>query len=213
MKETKDYSVKEVAGILNLEVDTIYQYILRGKIKSMKGKNGRHRISEKNLELYKQEEAKFIEEIKDHYSTEELEMIGLHKELVIGGTLESKKVRGRYYVHFEEVKRFFKLFQRKTELPSKKCRKKFTVCNKCGIHCRPSVEIIRICNIYRFTGLSVKICYKDRLWLFPSMGALELMSMGICYKDNLTITAEGFGADQCIKSLSRAFKNGFGIRY
>ena len=100
--------LKETAPRINLEEATLRQYVKRGKISSLKDERGRHMFTEKEIIRFKDNRKRLAEEIKDHFSLEELEIMGISKSLVIDGVIESKIVERKYYVHFKELKRYLK---------------------------------------------------------------------------------------------------------
>ena len=211
LKEEETLSVKEVAPNLNLAESTIRKYVSRGKILATKDKRGRCMFTMEEINRYKDKKNLFLEAIKDHFSIQELEGMNLPRSLVIDGVIESKMVEGKYYVHFKELKRYLKTVEPCSTLPSKVCKKKLKVTNRGGLHCRPSAKIIQICNEYLHKGLSVKISHKNKDWLFPSMGILELLELSVHYLETITVHIEGDEALFCMKDLTKAFKNGFDV--
>ena len=139
-------------------------------------------------------------------------MLGIPKELVISGELESKIVEGKYYVHYNEAKRYLKTKQRPM-LASMTCEETLTVSNRGGLHCRPIAKIIEIGFTHLKKGLFLKISYKGDDWLFPSMGTAELLSLCVYLGEDVLVHTEGPGAIFCMRDLTKAFKGGFYVKY
>ena len=209
----KLFFLKETAPRINLEEATLRQYVKRGKISSLKDKRGRHMFTEKEIIRFKDNRKRLAEEIKDHFSLEELEIMGISKSLVIDGVIESKIVERKYYVHFKELKRYLKTINKCSTLTSQVCEKDLQVFNRGGLHCRPSAKIIKICNEHVDKGLAVKISYKNKAWLFPSMGIFELTELCVYRLETVRVRIEGGGAIFCMRDLEEAFKKEFDIKY
>lgn len=205
-------TVEQAAEELTLEPDTVYKYIKRGKLKSTKVDNERIMIDQKEVERLLDEKKLQEEEIKDHFSLKELEMMGISRDLVIKGDIDSKIVERKHYVHFEEAKRHLKT-QNCQKLTSMECEETLIVINRGGLHFRPIAKIIEIGTNHLNKGLSLRISYKSDSWLFPSKGTLELLSLGVYRGESVLVHTEGPGAIFCMRDIRTAFKKGFYVKY
>ena len=139
-------------------------------------------------------------------------MLGIPKEIVISGEIESKIVEGKYYVHYKEAKRYLKEKPR-LNLISTQCEQTIIVRNRGGLHFRPIAKIIETGESYLKMGLALKITYNGKDWLFPSMGTAELLSLCVHRGESVLVYTEGPGAMLCMSDLTKAFKEGFCVKY
>jgi len=204
--------IEEASKELSLEKDTIRKYINRGKIRSIKDEKGRHMITKKEVERYKNEKIFIEEETRDYFSIKQLEMLGIPKEIVIGGEIESKTVKEKYYVHYKEAKRYLKA-KACPRLRSTECKETLKVINRGGLHFRPSAKIIEIGNNYLNKGIALEIFHKEQSWLFPSMGILELLSLEVHRGESIIVQVKGPGAMLCMGDIAKAFKENFDVEY
>lgn len=205
---------KEAGELLGLKTDTVYQYIRRGKIKATKASNGRHKISEaeiKKIHKEKTHKEKFCEE---YFCIQQLEDLGINKKYILEGFLEAKKVDGKYYCHFLEVKRFL-VEKRKIDkfyfLSMQRVITEFTILNLSGIHMRPAATIISLCNQNSHGGLTVKITYKGKIWSWPSMQALELLAMEIPFQGKIKLDVEGYYVARFLDMFQKAISIKFNV--